>query len=322
MTDPITYPYYLGFSDRYGIIFTHQTYGRLRLPCTLVFDWQTSETIELKLVHPLISPKSELQIGDLEVFHLSHKYFFVRMRDYHFKVNATFKGSEEGVEDLVIPPIEKCQFDAYKSIHQQMKKKREQAPNVGDGVGVECQKQKQKALSMYARGLDIVLKDRPRDFTIKSNDCGSFPVHWFLLANLWPFFSTASTVDMIEKNTRTLLLPFPKRCVEVLVAFFYGKDVGALSWDSSITLLEMSALYDIPELKAFATESVISNTEPLTLARALRAWKVANESNAGDVERFLTAFLKKHMSEIEGSEESRMFTESQLLELLLQVVRV
>lgn len=175
---------------------------------------------------------------------------------------------------------------------------------------------------MYARGLDIVLKDRPRDFTIKSNDCGSFPVHWFLLANLWPFFSTASTVDMIEKNTRTLLLPFPKRCVEVLVAFFYGKDVGALSWDSSITLLEMSALYDIPELKAFATESVISNTEPLTLARALRAWKVANESNAGDVERFLTAFLKKHMSEIEGSEESRMFTESQLLELLLQVVRV
>lgn len=124
---------------------------------------------------------------------------------------------------------------------------------------------------------------------------------------------------MIEKDTQTLHLPFPKSCVEILVSLFYGKDVEAIGWDSSVLLLQMSSLYDISEQKKYATESIVSSSRQLTLSQALKTWEVANESDVPEAETFLTSFLKKHASKIEDSEESKDLTESQLLELLLQV---
>lgn len=72
------------------------------------------------------------------------------------------------------------------------------------------------------KGMEIVLKDRKHDFYITSKDSTKFPVHSFLLESLWPFFLTASTIDMVEKETQTLELPYSKESVQVLVDYFYG----------------------------------------------------------------------------------------------------
>lgn len=315
MTETIVYPYYLEFSERYRIVLPSSNYLTTR---PIVYDKHREIAFDLQL--DCQYKHSYFIHGVFEAFQISPKLLLLRLGNNHYKVDDEFKRAESSFRtsrasgDTTYPTIETASFEGYKLLYEKMKKR-------GEVPDVNVPRQL-KPLSMYAKGLDIVLQDRPTDFTITCNDSGSFPVHSFLLTNLWPFFSTASTVEMIEKDTQTLHLPFPKSCVEILVAFFYGKDVEAIDWDSSVLLLQMSSLYDIPELKKYATESLVSSTELLTLARALKEWKVANESDAFEVETFLTPFLKTHASKIEDSEESKDLTESQLLELLLQVVRV
>lgn len=318
MSKKITFPYYLEVSEQYSIVFTQGSFGTIS---QVVFDQHRGVAHDLRLSRPSTDIKVPVFVeGDIEVFQLSSVLLFLRMGQYHYKMDDAFRRTKGMIRTLqesqnaTYPVITKEAFEGYRLLYQKMGKREESS--FGEIL------RQPKPLSQYVKGLEVVLKDKPTDFTITSNDEGSFQVHSFLLTNLWPFFSTASSVEMIEKDTQTLNLPFPKICVEILVSFFYGKDVGAFSWDSAMLLLKMSALYDIPKLKTFATESILNSTELLTLERAIQAWKVANESDAAEVETFAAAFLKKHVPEIEDSEESKDMTESQLLELLLHVVRV
>lgn len=311
MPKEITYSYYLEVSDQYSIVFTS---GDFRKILPILFDRHSGTAFNVRLYGHHF-PQTIFFDGDIEVFQLSPKLLFLRTGKNHYKTCDEFRSTvEEYSQAADFDSLQKEKFDGYRLLYQKMKRSKQSS--------VVSSTRQLKPLSMYARGLDVVIKDRPTDFTITSDDSGSFQVHSFLLTNLWPFFSTASTVEMIEKDTQTLHLPFPKTCVEILVAFFYGKDVEPVSWDTSLSLLKMSGLYDIPELKKFATDAILNSTEVLTLATALKAWKTANESDASEVETSMVLFLKNHASEIEDSEESKNLTESQLLELLLQVVRV
>ncbi|KAG5368867.1 hypothetical protein CJU90_1101 [Yarrowia sp. C11] len=108
------------------------------------------------------------------------------------------------------------------------------------------------------RGLSLVLEDKKQDFVITSEGDGRFPVHSYLLNGLWPFFKTATTIDMVEKESKTLHLPYSKECVQVVVDFFYAKQILMLTTDVASGLLVVASIYDIPELKKLATKSIMT----------------------------------------------------------------
>ncbi|AOW01015.1 hypothetical protein LXG23DRAFT_50045 [Yarrowia lipolytica] len=331
MIPPITFPYYHEISDRYGLVFPDSTpsnglHDNFINP--LLKDWHTDNVTVLWLILRGMDTPSLKSHDDIEAFQMDSERICLRIFNNYYELFPT----SESLVKAQTPHSNGSRFQSLKLLSQ-MKLDRQNPCSV-----VKYTAQLESS-AMYSRVLKLLLKDKTCDFTITSttptcsdsgsdsdsdSDSDSFPVHSFLLTNLWPFFKAVSSAEMVEKETQTLHLPFPKDCVEILVAFFYGNNVQNTSWSLSLSLslLEMSALYDIPELKNIAIESIVSSAEPLSLSVALKAWKVANESDAPEVEAFLGPYLKRHVSEIEASEESEEFSESQLLQLLLQIVRL
>lgn len=149
------------------------------------------------------------------------------------------------------------------------------------------------------------MRELKADFTINE-----IPVHSALLKEIWPFFKTASSVDMSEKKSQSLILPYEKASVKKLVGFFYGRKLGYLNWDTATDLLSMSAVYDIPGLKQVAlntlcTEGMVNCDE------AIKARKVAEDNGYVDIP--LAYVLEKHEWEI--NDASGVYSEDQLLEL-------
>ncbi|KAG5360651.1 hypothetical protein CJU89_3729 [Yarrowia sp. B02] len=172
------------------------------------------------------------------------------------------------------------------------------------------------------RGLRLLLQDKPEDFVITSEEEGRFPVHSYLLNGLWPFFKTATNIDMIEKESKTLHLPYPKPWVQILVDFFYGKQVQDFDRDAATGLLVVSSTYDIPELKQLATRHIMADKSNLDIEAAMKGWRRAFESDASEPQELFARFLAQNLSKIEESQAAAEFSETQLLSLFCQAVKL
>lgn len=80
------------------------------------------------------------------------------------------------------------------------------------------------SLDRIRKTLEVALTNLDTDFFIKSEQV-AFPVHACLLKKLWPFFNTATCVNMAEQQTQSLYMSYSKYCVEQLIHFLYGKQV-------------------------------------------------------------------------------------------------
>lgn len=168
-------------------------------------------------------------------------------------------------------------------------------------------------------GLDVLLKDKDRDFKITSLDSGVFPVHSALICKLWPFFETATSIEMSEKATRTLHLPYSKDLVTILVDFLYGKEIKTFDIDTATGLLKISAIYDIQELKSLVSAAISCYKGSVSLSQALVGWKAAYESGSESCQKFFSGTLTGRISQIKGHKAAEDYSEAQLLELYSQV---
>lgn len=297
----VKFPFYRDVSKTYGIIFTGQHAATATSTSYLIYPILfNKETLDIKIIKLRIDPYYPSSFeSDFEAFEVLNGLVCVRIkaRWYDFRVSETTTGTE------VQPLATSDRFNGLKLLKETIDKK---SCTNSDPVPVNLSN------PMRVKAIDLLLKDRNSDFTITSKDGGKFPVHSFLLSELWPYFSTAGD---------NLFLPFGKDSVGSMIDFFYGKDVEIKSWNSSVELLDMASVYDIPELKQLATSFMLHNPKPLTFSEAMKAWKEANESSS-EAQPVFAAYLKEHASLIEDSLESTDFSETQLLELFCQIVKL
>lgn len=240
-----------------------------------------------------------LVIGDIATFvYLSDIYIRLRGRawllDPHFVTRAPISLQEFADKQLLAKEAKECSADVTNGLYPIQK-----------------------------RGLGVVLGGTKTDFTITSEEGGVFPVHSVLLSGLWPFFKTATSIDMAEKESKTLHLPHPKAWVQILVDFLYGFDIKGMDVDIATGLLGVSSMYDIPELLQLSTRYILKTRDDkyMTLDNCLYGWKRANESQAKEVQDFFAKALAKYLLQIQDSDPSKTFSDSQLVELYQQVIK-
>lgn len=289
-------PSYHQINSKEGIIFTSESeYDKAFFFYPIIVNWETLETTILSL-----QGKPEIRSSeDIEVFTFSDK-LYIRLENSHYELNTSWKAGYTGMD--------KGRFEAYRALYAMAEEKR-------------VVPKSEVAVNMYHKGLEAVLEDQKADFMIISEDGKSFPVHSFLLKKLWPFFAALSSIDMVEKQTGTLRLPYSHSRVQQLVDFFYGRAVNDLSWNSAVDLLSMSSVYDIPDLKQVASGYMLSHPQTLTFSEAMKTWKVAQESGCEDVKKLIPEMLKERIKDIESSKEAEEYTEEQLLQLVFQIVQ-
>lgn len=239
---------------------------------------------------------------------ISSTYFVLTMSDVLEPTEKEWQGCSERVFE-----------DLYHSWHRKKSQDREDENNLQLLRGEYLS---QVLSPIQNRGLGLVLQDKEKDFVVTSEDEGRFPVHSYLLNGLWPFFETATSIDMIEKESKTLHLPYPREWVEVLVDFFYGKQILTIDVDVATGLLVIASLYDIPELKELATNNIMTDDRVFSLDEAMRGWRRAQESDSTAVQDLFAKFLSAHLSKIEDSPAALEYSETQLLALFCQAVKL
>lgn len=281
-------------------------------------DWNTPEIVHLELSERK-NYLNKLYEDNFETFELPDKQICFKVACNHYSVTPDLM--------LVQNPLEATPESVYTGLRclyeETLARKKVTAEVTAEEkpkVDFEAEKQK-LCHSMLKTSLNAALQTHKQDFIITSEDSGVFPVHSSLLSELWPFFKTAISSEMSESKTMTLHLPYSKECVQTLVNFFYGVDTS-LNWDSAVTLLSISALYDIPELKKLASLYLSCHTKDLTFGRNMKAWKAAHESDAHKIQPLFAQFLKSHVTEIQDSDSAAEYSDSQLVELFCQIVKV
>lgn len=299
MTEKFSLPVYRDISKRYGIVFSY-SYFR-----PILVNWETLEITILQLASRTRAHYGVARAEDAEAFLTGHMLCVRSPRDCHYVIDTRNISSNEKHAE-----VDSSKFDALKFMSEEIKKRTAPAEAAA-----------YQPVNMLERALNACLNDKSRDFTITSNDSGSFPVHSVLLSKLWPFFETATSINMKEKDTQTLHLPYSKTSVKTLVDFFYGVDPHNMSYNTSIALLSMSSVYDIPELRQTVSSYILAHPPAMDFSTALKAWKTAHEADYTDLQPMFASFLKEHAAKIQDSEEASGLSESELLELLCQIVK-
>lgn len=307
--EPSDFPLYLSTSEHSIIIPTttprfcvHPNYHTYDL---FLFNNNSSEYREISW--DVKKEQLMLDKDDIELFVLKN-HIYMRIVLSYFKLNPKLALITDFACETLTATISHHEFYACKLFRDKTEVRLAQTPT-----------QVTFLTPIQDKGLEVVLRGKARDFTITSEDGGRFPVHSFLFGSLWHFFEAATSVEMLEKESKTLHLPFPKLWIQTLVQFFYGKDLE-LTLDTAIGLLEVSTTYDIPELKRMICDFIPDNCEDLDLEGAVLGWKNAHVAGCSDLQDVFATFLKPHLSEVEHLDASKGMTDPQLLELLFQAI--
>lgn len=320
MTRHVTrYPFYVPINSRYGIVFKGAEAGAFHVNSSVQVMFLDSQSYcvstQLRLNVTNVTSRT---VFDSTCFFFAGKLGIeIGLSNFVLEVSDIFRPSTPA-------EFKSCDFDEYNDLMLQFRavrdaKVQEQAfMETARAAHLTC------ALSpVQSRGLRLVLQqDKQEDYVITSEGEGRFPVHSYLLNGLWPFFNAATNIDMIEKESKTLHLPYPKPWVQVLVDFFYGKQIQTIDRDVATGLLVISSTYDIPELKQLATNNIMTDSQDFDLEMAMRGWRRAFESDTAQVQELFVRYLAQHLSRIEDSAASAEYSETQLLALFCQAVKI
>lgn len=308
MAKPITLPVYRNLSLEYGIVFTTDNSS------PILINWETLEISRMKLDIDSWNSHQVKQEDQIDAYESTKKLLYIRIHSNHFEIDLGEEPPSRGWSRMSGP-----MYEGLKVVNSEILK-REKFQSRDDSLRALYTSEKLRVMTkmktLRKKTMQQVTKP---DFIITSDENGSFPVHSLLLSFIWPFFETASTIQMSEKDAMKLHLPYSKECVEILINFFYGKEI-TLTWESALTLLSISALYDIPELKRLVSLYLSSHSKKLTFESTMKGWKVAHETGTSELELVFAQFLKSHVRDIADAAED--YSETQLLELLCQVVKL
>lgn len=268
----------------------------------------THETFKIELIHETfdsLSTRKRHMAHYMEAFEWDNE-MCIRIEDVHFLVPISH------LNELFHESCHEYKFSENKKLYEKEKE-----------VEIRRKKAKMTALSpIQLRGFEIFVKNKDPDFTITSNQNGSFPVHSYLLCGLWPWFEAAISSGMQEEETKTVHLPYPETWIAVLVDFLYGKKVEGLDLATAVGLLDIASIYDVPQLKEFVSVYIFLDKEPVTVETALDGWRIAYVADVPEVQKFFAGHLVKHMSQVEDSPASEKYTDEQSLALYREVAKL
>lgn len=318
---PTRYPFYVPITSQYGIVFQSAKAGRFPDNSTVQVMFLDSQTFcvaaQLRLN---VSYVTSLVVFESTCFFFADKIGIeIGLSNFVLSVSDIFNSSPQA-------EFQSCDFDKYNNLMLEFRAQREAKSQEQKFIETARAQHLSCTLSpIQNRGLRLVLQqDKEEDYVITSEGEGRFPVHSYLLNGLWPFFNTATSIDMVEKQSKILHLPYPKQWVQVLVDFFYGKQIHTVDRDVATGLLVVSSTYDIPELKQLAIKNIMTDTdeEEMDLEKAMRGWRRAFESDCAEVQELFVRFLARDLSKIEDSTEAADYSETQLLALFCQAVKI
>lgn len=181
-------------------------------------------------------------------------------------------------------------------------------------------KEKQEYIDALPRNeLKNVRSSINKDFEIQCKDCVSIPVHSGVLAAFWPWFKTMLDNECVVTEKKSLQLDYDSEVVEILIKDLYGQDIE-LDFETCLPLLEITGMYQLPELAATVYEHILLSEQDLDLEDCVNGWKSAR---LGDHEQAKTFFAKlvysktkEKLTEEGHKEEFDVLTKEETLELL------
>ncbi|KAG5357762.1 hypothetical protein CJU89_4231 [Yarrowia sp. B02] len=190
----------------------------------------------------------------------------------------------------------------------------------------EVSKQKQEYIDALPRNeLASFRKNKNTDFSIACGDGVSIPVHRAILASFWPFFSTMMDHACKEQEEGVLRLDYESEVVELLVADLYGQKIE-FGYNQALSLLEITGLYDLPDLSAMAYERILLSEPELTLEECVSGWRSARLANHAIAKTFFTKLVVAKTKPVLGEEGLRPefdgMTQEETLELFFESLRV
>lgn len=162
------------------------------------------------------------------------------------------------------------------------------------------------------------------DFTIVCKDGKEFEVHKAVLGTFWPFFAKMMENTCKESEESRLKLDYDGDVVDTMLADFYGCTAPSetLTFTVAISLLELTGIYDLPELAGIAYERVLMEEPKLVLADCVSGWKSARLGNHSEAKKFFSEkIVVKSKTEPETGDFDSVDRE-ELLELFLDSMRL
>lgn len=127
--------------------------------------------------------------------------------------------------------------------------------------------------------LATIRTNKNTDFEIMCNDNVSIPVHQTVLSTCWSFFKTMMEHTCQETEDRTLKLDYESDVVELLVRDLHGQK-NDFNFNQALCLLEISGIYDPPDLSNTAYERILlSKPHLLSMEDNVHGWKSARLGN-------------------------------------------
>lgn len=186
-------------------------------------------------------------------------------------------------------------------------------------------KQKKEYIDALPRNWLTAVRGEITDFKIVCNDEVVIPVHRAILTSFWPFFKTMMETNSKEKEDSSLHLDYSSDVVELLVADIYGQKID-FDYDQALSLLELTGLYDLPNLSAVAYEKILLSEPDLDLEDCVNGWRSARLGNHATGKTFFSKLVKAKtppaLAENEERPEFDGMTQQETLELLFDLMRI
>lgn len=190
----------------------------------------------------------------------------------------------------------------------------------------EVAKQKQEYIDALPRNELASVRGKNTDFKIVCSDGAVIPVHQAILAAFWPFFNIMMENKCKEKEDRTLNLDYRSDVVELLVADIYGQKID-FDFNQALSLLELTGLYDLPDLSAMAYEKILLSEPDLDLEDCVNGWRSSRLANHALGKLFFTKLvISKMKPALEKDEDLSIdfegMTQHETLELFFDSLRM
>ncbi|KAG5358235.1 hypothetical protein CJU89_4742 [Yarrowia sp. B02] len=131
------------------------------------------------------------------------------------------------------------------------------------------------------------------DFTIECLD-GEIRVHSLIMSSRWPFFKAMKDSKMQEQKARRLKLAFPEATVEAMVSYLY-EEHHPLDFETSLGLLEVAKMYDLPELLEEAEQTVTERD--MSVDETLKAYRIACRADLESIRNHCCLRIKAFVDE-------------------------
>lgn len=133
------------------------------------------------------------------------------------------------------------------------------------------------------------IRESKADFKIVCID-GEIQVHQLVLSTFWPFFETMTQNKCQETEQSCLKLEYSSDVVELLVAYLYGQ-AKEFDHEKAIPLLEISGVYDLPDLGKLAFKVIQKSEEKLVLQDCVDGWRSARLADHTEAKTFFTKLV-------------------------------